>query len=164
MALCGYIVVIYVKDKPSPNRCLLVIHETVQGKFISELSSVFLVNTYGGWFDWIVSLQAYKLLLLLCFLPLVCSLLYQTRMLCRATSGNRSLILYIGCIPANKPSIASCFLCAFPMLYSPHLEYSVEQVLEADPSASIAGAGRLLIAISMNNPKSPTNAMIIARL
>ena len=32
---------------------LLVIHETVQGKFISELLSA-LVNTYGGWFDWLV--------------------------------------------------------------------------------------------------------------
>ena len=39
--------------------------------FMSELSHVLLVNTNGGWFDWLVPLQAYKLLL--CFSPLPCS-------------------------------------------------------------------------------------------
>ena len=39
--------------------------------FMSELSHVLLINTDGGWFDWLVPLQAYKLLL--CFSPLPCS-------------------------------------------------------------------------------------------
>ena len=55
----------------------------------------------------------------------------------------------IGCIPANKPSIASCFSHALIVFY--FLKWSVEQLLTADLSASAVGAGRLLIVRSMNN-------------
>ena len=87
----------------NPHRCLQVIHETVfwrksQGRsprdFISELSSVLLVNTDEGWFDWLVLLQAYtnyrcasRLYRFLVF--------YQTGMLHRATSGSGSLVLLV---------------------------------------------------------------------
>ena len=49
-----------------------------------------------------------------------------------------------GCIPANKPSIASCVSCALTTLFS-RLECSVEEVLMADLSARVVGTGRLLI-------------------
>ena len=51
------------------------------------------------------------------------------------------------------------FAHLYYVLFS-HLEHSVEQVLTANISARTAGAGRLLIAMSMNNLKSPTNARI----
>ena len=57
-----------------------------------------------GWFDWFVPLQAYKLSS--CFSSLPCSLCYRNGTFRRVTSGSGSLVLYI---PANKPSIASCF-------------------------------------------------------
>ena len=51
------------------------------------------------------------------------------------------------------------FVRLYCVLFS-HLEHSVEQVLAADLSAHTAGTGRLLIMMSMNNLKSPTNARI----
>ena len=80
----------------------------------------------------------------------------QTGTLCRATSGSGSLLHspMFGCIPANKPSIASCFSCALTVLFS-CLEHSVEEVLTADLSAHVVGAGRLLIVRSTNNNTGP---------
>ena len=46
-----------------------------------------------GWFDWLVPLQAYKLSSN--FLPLPCSLFYQTGMVCGATSDSGSVILLV---------------------------------------------------------------------
>ena len=40
----------------------------------SLLIGVYLVSTYWGWFDWLVPLQAYKILS--CFSPLLCSLFF----------------------------------------------------------------------------------------
>ena len=87
--------------------------------FISELSSVLLVNTDGGWFDWFVPLQAYKLLS--CFSPLPCSPFWPNR---NALLSNFWQLIYhskqaVDCIPANKPSIASCFSCTLTVFYSP---------------------------------------------
>ena len=84
----------------------------------------------------------------------------QTRTLCRATSGSGSLLRSptFGCIPANKLSIASCFSRALTVLFS-CLEHSVEEVLTADFSAHVIGAGRLLIMRSMNNNTGPTDTM-----
>ena len=58
-------------------------------------------------------------------------------------------------------------LVLFARLYvvlSSQLEHSVEQVRAVDPSARTVGAGRLLIATSMNYVQSPTNATITSRL
>ena len=82
-----------------------------------------------GWFDWLVPLQAYKLLLR--FSSLQCSLFYQTSNLHQATSGSRSLILLVVSQQTHHQS-----LHAFnaPLLHSilwPRM-LIVEQVLAAD--------------------------------
>ena len=82
---------LYVIDKPPPQ------------VFTPELSCVLPVNTNGGWFDWLVLLQAYKLLL--CFLPLPCSLFYQTGTLCQATSGSGSLVLLLVLLQTSRQSL-----------------------------------------------------------
>ena len=64
----------------------------------------------------------------------------------------------VGCIPANKLSIASCFFARLDRVLFSRLERSVEQVLTADLSARAFGTGRLLIARSMNNITGPTDA------
>ena len=133
---------LYVIDKPPPQ------------VFTPELSRVLPVNTCRGWFDWLVLLQAYKLLL--CFLPLLCSLFYQTGMLRWATSGSRSLLLLLVSQQTSHQSLHA-FHVPWPSLFS-HLKCSVEQVLTVDLSARVVGAGRLLIARSMNNITGPTDA------
>ena len=94
------------------------------------------------------------------FLPLPCSLFYQTGTLCWATSGSGSLILLDEGSTARSwmrdplpyPSKQAVdhfmfFMRLYHVLFS-HLECSVEQVLTADLSASTVCAGRLLIATS----------------
>ena len=71
------------------------------------------------------------------------------------------------CLYSSKQAI-DCFVllrasAPLPCFFS-HLERSVEQILAADLSAPTVGAGKLLIATSMDNLKSPTNTTIIARL
>ena len=63
---------------------------------------------------------------------------------------------YFGCIPANKPSIASCFSRTLTVLFT-CLERSVKEVLMADLSAHVVGAGKLLIARSINYITGPTD-------
>ena len=62
----------------------------------------------------------------------------------------------VGCIPANKPSIASCFSHTLIVFY--FLKWSVKKLLTVDLSACAVGAGRLLIVRSMNNNTGPTDA------
>ena len=94
------------------------------------------------------------------FLPLPCSLFYQTGTLCWATSGSGSLILLDEGSTARSwmrdplpyPSKQAVdhfmfFMRLYHVLFS-HLECSVKQVLTADLSASTVCAGRLLIATS----------------
>ena len=108
--------------------------------YISELSSVLLVNTYGV--VWLTCTTAGIQIIIVLFAFTVFSFLQNHELL---PSNFWQWILHtLGCSPANKPSITSCFS---------HLERSVEQVLAADPSACTAGTGRLLITTSMNNLK-----------
>ena len=53
------------------------------------------------WFNWLVPLSVWEYKLSSCFLPLPCSLFYQTRTLRQATSGSRSLIL----LPVSQQTI-----------------------------------------------------------
>ena len=107
-----------------------------------RLSRRELINTNRGWFEWLVPLLAYKLML--CFLPLPHSLFYQTGTLRRATSGSGSLILLVVSQQTSHWS-----LCAFCM--------------PADLSACAVGTGRLLIVRSIYNITGPTNARIALR-
>ena len=121
--------------------------------FISELSSVLLVNTDGGWFDWLVLLQAYKLSL--CFSLLPCSLIYQTRMLHEQLLAADLSYCWLF---LSKQAV-NCFMLFTILdrvLFS-CLKCSVEQVPAADVSASTVDASRLLIGRSMNNITGPTN-------
>ena len=106
----------------------------------------------GEWFERLVPLLAYKLTL--CFSPLPCSLFYPNWNTL-PTNLWQWISPTFGCIPANKPSIASCFSRALTVLLS-CLERLVEEVLMADHSAHVVGTGRLLIARSMNNITGPT--------
>ena len=83
---------------------------------LSELLSVLLVNTNGGWFDWFVPLLAYKLLS--CFSPLPWSLFRPNR---NAPPNNfwQQISHTVSCIPANKSSITLCFSRALTVFYSP---------------------------------------------
>ena len=116
--------IVYVIDKPPPkmftgNTCDSsgINPEGEARGFISELLSVLLVNTDGGLFDWFVPLQAaYKLLS--CFSPLLCSL-FQPNWNAPPSNFWQRISHTVGCIPANKPSIVSCFSRALTVFYSP---------------------------------------------
>ena len=62
----------------------------------------------------------------------------------------------VGCIPANKASIASCLSRTLTVFYSSAWNAQSSK-LTADLSAHTVGAGRLLIVMSMNNITGPTN-------
>ena len=114
-------------------------------------TNVLYVNTLGGWFDWFVPLQVYKLLS--CFSPLPCSLLWPNR---NAPLSNlwQRISHTVGCIPANKPSITLCFLRTLTVFYSPAWNAQSSKFWQ---QISLVGAGRLLIVRSMNNITGPTN-------
>ena len=79
------------------------------------------------------------------------------------SSASRSLIL-LWLYPCKQAADHfMLFARLYRVLFS-CLECSVEQVLAADPSVHSIGAGRLLIATSMNNFKNPTNTTVTARL
>ena len=118
-------------------------------------TNVLYINTLGGWFDWFVPLLAYKLLS--CFSPLPCSLLRPNRNaplsnLCQRISHT------VGCIPANKPLIASCFLRTLTVFYSPAWNTQSSKFWQQISLPVLVGAGRLLIVRSMNNITGPTDA------
>ena len=113
-------------------------------------------SEWGGWFDWLVLLQAYKLSL--CFSPLPCSLFYQTGMFCRATSGSGSLILLV-VSQQTSCRLLYAFHAPWPcsILLSEMLELSWAS---SDSRSLLVLVARLLIARSMNNITGPTNARI----
>ena len=76
--------------------------------FIPELSRVLLVNTNGGWFEWLVPLLAYKLSS--CFSPLLCSLLPKLERLHRVTFGSGSLL----CLVVTKQTSRWSFRAPWP--------------------------------------------------
>ena len=90
-----------------------------------------------------------------CFLPLLCSLFYQTGMPAPLSNFWQQIFHTTGRIPANKLSITSCLdPCSIllPEIFS----------WASSDSGSLcpytAGAGRWLTARSMNNITGPTNA------
>ena len=124
--------------------------------FISELSSVLLVNTDGGGLTglYIVPLQANKLLL--CFSPLLSSLFYQSGTPHQATSGSGSLILLVVSQQTSHRSLHA-FLVPLSCSILPPGTLSHASSGSESLSPYTVGAGRF--AMSMNNLKSPTNAM-----
>ena len=82
------------------------------------------------------------------------SLFYQTGTFRRAPSGSESLLLLV---VSQQTSHRSIHAFHIPWLFS-CLECSVKEVLTEDLSARAVGAGRLLIARSMNNITGPTDA------
>ena len=86
--------------------------------------------------------------------------LFYTKPECSAKQLLAADLSYCWLYPSKQA--VDCFMLfahLYYVLFS-HLEHSVEQVLTANISARTAGAGRLLIAMSMNNLKSLTNARI----
>ena len=122
-------------------------------EFISDLSSVLLVNTDGRWFDWFVLLLPYKLSS--CISPLPCSLSKKPE-----RSAEQLLtadVSYYWLYPSKQAvDRFMLFVCLDRVLFS-RLKCSVEQILTADLSAHTDSAGRLLIGRSMNNITGPTN-------
>ena len=112
------------------------------------------------WLNWLVPLRAYKLSLYFCLYHV----LFSTKLERSAKQLLAADSSYC-CLYPSKQSIDRFmfFACLYSVLFS-NLEHSVEQVLTVDLSAHTAGTGRLLITMSMNNLKSPTNARITARL
>ena len=119
----------------------------------TELLSVLLINTDGGWLTGLYHCRDTKSLL--CFSPLLCSLCYQTE--CSAEQLLAPDLSYCWLYPSKKAiDRFMLFACLDCVLFS-RLEHQVKQVLTANLSACAVGAGRLLIARSMNNITGPTD-------
>ena len=108
----------------------------------------------GAWFDWLVLLQACKLSL--CFSPLLFSLFLPNW---NAPPSNLAAdLLYCLLYPSKQAVDRFMLFVHLDHVLFFRLKCSVKQVLTANLSTCVVGAGRLLIMRGMNNITGPTDA------